>query len=98
MVLFFFALLNINFHPQIIASLFAMRIFFVFSIMSIVGFKPANPGIAVIAKSDFKLNFFVSKLLIIIVLEFLKVFFVFKKVFLSEIKNILVYIFLFVCK
>ena len=65
----------------------AIRIFFALSIISIVGFKPAIPGIAVMAKSDLKFNFSSSKLLSIIVLEFLKVFFVFKKVFLSKIKK-----------
>ena len=40
LVLFFFNLILIKFHPQIIDSLFAMSIFLVKGITSSVGFKP----------------------------------------------------------
>ena len=68
MVLLFFAFFNINFHPHIIDSLLAIRIFFVLSIMSMVGCKPDIPGIAVNVTSEIELNFLISNLFIIFVL------------------------------
>jgi len=43
----------IKFHPQIIDSLFAIRIFLLILVNSTVGFNPAIPGIAAIVISDF---------------------------------------------
>ena len=42
-----------KFQPQIIDSLFAIKIFLLICVRSIVGFRPAIPGIAAIEISDF---------------------------------------------
>ena len=47
-VLYFFSLVLINFHPQIMDSLFALDKFFVCGITLIVGSKPWNPDIPII--------------------------------------------------
>ena len=52
LVLFFFACWFKNFHPQIIDSLFAIKIFLLFLIICNVGSRPAIPGIDEIAISD----------------------------------------------
>jgi len=79
------AFLLIKFHPQIIDSLLAMRIFLVLSIILIVGIKPAIPGIAEITISD--LIFFSLKLktFIIFTLLFLNFFLTLLKIFISFI-------------
>ena len=47
-VLYFFSCELINFHPQIMDSLFALDKFFVCGITLIVGSKPWNPDIPII--------------------------------------------------
>ena len=65
------------FHPQIIDSLLAIKIFLLFFNILRVGSSPAIPGIAVTAISFFFVNKFFSNLLIILVLLFLNFFFTF---------------------
>ena len=48
---YIFALRLIRLHPQIIDSLFAIKIFLEFLIAAIVSSKPARPGIAAIVIS-----------------------------------------------
>ena len=51
-VLYFAALFFIKVHPQIIDSLFAIKIFLLFLMIDKVGSNPAIPGIAKIETSD----------------------------------------------
>ena len=85
LVLFFFAFSFIKFHPQIIDSLLAIRILFVLSIIFIVGFRPAIPGIAEITISDLISLSLKLKKLIIFTLLFLNFFFTLLKIFKSFI-------------
>ena len=62
LVLYFLASFFIRFHPQIIDSLFAIKIFFENLMILIVGSKPAIPGIAEIVIS-FLIKLKSSKLL-----------------------------------
>jgi len=84
--LYFFSSLWINFQPQIILSLFAIKIFFVNLITFNVGNKPAIPEIAETVMSNF-IFFNRFKSLIIIILFFLQKFFIFsvKKKLLEKI-------------
>ena len=61
----------IKFHPQIIASLLAIKSFFVNLIINKVGGNPAIPGIAEIVISALILYLMSSKELTILVFEFL---------------------------
>ena len=74
LVLFFFAFSFIKFHPQIIDSLLAIRIFFELPIIFIVGSRPTMPGIAEITISDLIFKFLNSKLSINFTLDFLNFF------------------------
>ena len=85
LVLFFFAFSFIKFHPQIIDSLLAMRIFFVLPMIFIVGFRPAIPGIAEITISDLIFLSLKLKKLIIFTLLFLNFFFTLLKIYKSFI-------------
>ena len=81
LVLFFKDIFLIKSQPHIIASLLAIRIFLLFFIKSMVNFKPAIPGIAVIVMSEyFRSLSFNSKSEIIVVLLYLNLFFIFFKV------------------
>ena len=74
--LFFFNSLLINFHPQIILSLLAIKIFLENLIIFKVGSKPAIPEIAAIVISNF--TFFNEfKSLIIIILFLLQKYLIF---------------------
>jgi len=75
LVLFFLAFFFIKFQPQMIASLFAIRIFFVFFITFIVGERPAIPGMAEITISYLIFFSLKSKTLSIFTLLFLNFFF-----------------------
>ena len=87
--MFFEAAFLIKFQPQIIDSLFAIKIFLLILVNSIVGFNPAIPGIAAIVISDFlKYLFLISISLIILTFLFLNFFLTFSKTFESLIKNI----------
>ncbi len=78
MVLFLNAVFLIKFHPQIIDSLLAIKIFLLFFVNSIVGFNPAIPGMAAIVISDLvKKKSLISKLLKIFIFFFFIFFFYF---------------------
>ena len=79
LVLFLLAVFFIISQPQIIASLFANKIFLLILVNFIVGSSPIRPGIAAIVISIFffeKLS--ALKLLTILILLFLNFFFIFK--------------------
>ena len=87
-MLLFKAAFLIKFHPQIIDSLFAIKIFLLFFVNSMVGFKPAIPGMAAIVISDILIFLFSkSKILINLILLFLNFFFTLFKTVKSLIRN-----------
>ena len=75
----FISSLLINFHPQIILSLFAIKIFFENLIILIVGIKPAIPEIADTVISNF---IFFNEL----ISSMIKIFFFLQKFFILFIK------------
>ena len=85
-----------KFQPQIIDSLFAIRIFLLILIMEIVGCNPAIPGIAETVISDFFFNFIELKLFNIFILFFLNLCSIFLNIFLSVMTKILG-LYFFIC-
>ena len=77
LVLYFVAERFNKLHPQITASLFAIKIFFVNLIIFIVGLRPMMPGIAEIVISDLNFLFSNLKKLKILVSDFLNFFLLF---------------------